>query len=80
MTEGGAATVETMRQLRVALRLAMRAMSTQQAAAKCEVHENTLQRILRGKDVRLSTAARIFERLGVRLEIHYDPPQKDNML
>lgn len=58
-----------MRQLRVAIRRAMRSLTLQQAAARAECHQNTLSRILRGDNVSIRTAARIVEGLGRQLQI-----------
>ncbi len=69
MTPRSPATAETMRQLRVALKLAMRHVTLRQAAARAECSENTLSRILRGENVSVMTVARIAEGLGSRLDI-----------
>lgn len=75
----GTATTETMRQVRVVIKLAMRDLTIQQAAARAECSENTLGRILRGKNVSLRTVARIVEGLGGRLELRF-VSEKHNML
>lgn len=72
----GAATAETMRQLRVAIRLAMRHTTLQQAAARAECSENTISRILRGEDALVGTIARIAEGLGACIEIRLGRPSK----
>lgn len=66
---GGDVAAETMRELRVAVRLAMRSLTLDQAAARAECHRNTLSRIIRGDNVSVRTAARIVEGLGCRLHI-----------
>ena len=58
-----------MRELRVAVKLAMRSHTIEQAAALGECGENTISRILRGENVGVRTAARIVEGLGLRLTI-----------
>ncbi len=58
-----------MRQLRVAVRRAMRSLTIEQAAARAECHKNTISRLLRGETVNIRTAARVVESLGARLEI-----------
>ncbi len=65
----GPATAETMRQLQLALRVAMRSITIKQAAARAGCHENTLYRILAGSNVGVRTAARIVEGLGRRLDV-----------
>lgn len=64
-----AATAETMRQLRAAIRMAMQTLTVAQAAARAECAEGTILRILRGENVSVRTAARIVEGLGATLEI-----------
>lgn len=58
-----------MQQLRVAIRLAMRALTLEQAAARAECSAVTISRILRGDNVTVRTAARIADGLGWCLEI-----------
>jgi len=66
---GGAATAETMRQLRVAIRRAIRTLTLEEAAARGGVHMNTIKRLLHGGNISIRTAARIVEGLGGCLEI-----------
>ena len=66
---GGPATEATMRELRIAIRLAMRDVSLADASRLAHVSENTLERIRRGENVSIRTAARIAEGLGYRLRI-----------
>ncbi len=65
----GPATAETMRQLRRAIQIAMRTVTSQQAAALAGCHENTISRILSGRNVSVRMAARIAEALGHQLTI-----------
>ena len=59
-----------MRQLRVAIKLALRHTTAADAAALAQCSENTISRILRGKNVNVRTVARIAEALGYQLHIN----------
>lgn len=72
------AETETMRQFRVALKLAMRSLTLEQAAVRGECSVMTLRRILRGQNVTIRTIARVVDRLGARLDIRL-AEQKEHM-
>lgn len=63
---------ETMRSMREAVRKALQGRTVQSAAVLAECSENTIQRILRGENVMIMTAARIATRLGSKIIIRLE--------
>ena len=73
--QGGPATAEAMRQIRVVLRQALNGMTVDRAAKRAGCSANTIMRIMRGENVSVRTLARITEALGHQLHLKVTKPQ-----